>query len=435
MVSKTVHPAARVSGTWEVPGDKSISHRAVILGALSNRVCEVDNFLTGDDCLSTVNAFRQMGIAIELEGTHLRIHGQGLEGLKSPKQAMDCGNSGTTARLMMGVLTGHPFEVDMIGDASLSRRPMGRVIEPLSKMGAFFRTVKGQALPASPTLPLSIVGTRSVRPLSWKSPVASAQVKSAILLAGLYASGTTEVSEPTQSRDHTERMLKACSVSVETKGTTVRLQGTAVIRASRFQVPGDLSSAAFLIATGLLLAQDELVVRQVGVNPTRTGVIDVLKAMGASCRLLQTTEWGGEPVADIAVKKSVLKGARIFGDLIPRSIDELPLLAALATQAQGKTVIADAQELRVKESDRLTTFREEFSKMGARVSEKPDGLEIEGPTRLRGTVVSSHGDHRLAMSLAIAALVAEGQTTIEDVSCVETSFPGFWSLLESACGR
>jgi len=279
-------------------------------------------------------------------------------------------------------------------------------------------------------LPLRMRGTRSVKSLRWKSPIASAQVKSAILLAGLYASGTTTVEEPSSSRDHTERMLKACGVDIACEGNKVTLQGTATVRASAFQIPGDLSSAAFLLAAGLLRASGELIVKAVGANPTRTGFIDIVKAMGGICRFINATESGGEPLADVVVKKSPLAGISIGRELIPRAIDEIPILAVLATQARGETVISDAQELRYKESDRLASVREELTKMGAHVSEKPDGLIISGPTPLRGALVQSHGDHRLAMSLAVAALVAKGPTTIEDVGCVATSFPSFWGLLE-----
>jgi len=439
MSVKTIHPARAVEGVVTVPGDKSISHRAVILGSLSNRGCTVDNFLEAEDCLCTLEAFRAMGISIERQGPHLQISGKGLDGLKASKQPVWCGNSGTTTRLLMGVLTGQPFEVSLEGDASLSKRPMDRVLDPLSKMGAFFMvpglrpgTVDGRpGTEAGAHLPLRMRGTHSVKSLQYKSPVASAQVKSSILLAGLYASGTTSVEEPSASRDHTERMLSASGVPVKREGNTVSLQGTATVRASSFVVPGDLSSAAFLLAAGLLRARGELVVKGVGVNPTRTGFVDLVKAMGGSCRFLKSTESGGEPIADIAVKASALKGTAIGGAVIPRAIDEIPILAVLATQAKGQTVVADAKELRFKESDRLSVLRVELSKMGARIQETPDGLMIDGPTPLKGTVVQSHGDHRLAMSLAVAALVAEGPTTIEDVDCVATSFPGFWALLDS----
>lgn len=446
MESKVVRPAASMTGEVVAPGDKSISHRAVILGALSNRACEVINFLEAEDCLCTVDAFRALGIDIERHGNTLLIHGKGIDGLRKPASTIWCGNSGTTTRLLMGVLTGHPFEVRLEGDPSLSKRPMDRVIDPLSHMGAFFlnesstvpRLPAGQAGPTSDvgprTLPLRMRGTHSVKPIRWKSPVASAQVKSAILLAGLYASGTTIVEEPSLSRDHTERMMASSGVLLKREGHSVSLQGSSTIRASTFQVPGDLSSAAFLLAAGLLRGAGELVVRTVGVNPTRTGFIEAIKAMGASCRYLRSTEVAGEPMADIGVKKSSLKATTLRGDLIPRLIDEVPVLAVLATQARGQTLIADAAELRVKESDRLQALRVELTKMGARIAETPDGLLIEGPTSLKGAVVESYGDHRLAMSLAIAALVAEGPTTIQDVACVSTSFPIFWALLERLRG-
>lgn len=425
MASKTVSPAAAVSGDFEVPGDKSISHRSVILGSLAEGKSTVENFLEAEDCLSTLEAFRQMGVKIERAGKKLTIHGKGLDGLTAPKDPINCGNSGTTTRLLMGVLTGQPFEVQLMGDASLSRRPMDRVIEPLSKMGAFFLDIKDS--PAH--LPLRMRGVRNVRTLDWTSSVASAQVKSAILLAGLYASGPTRVKEPTLSRDHTERMLKACGAKVDSYNNCATINGAARLKGTAFQVPADISSAAFLLAAGLLLG-DEVIVQKVGVNPTRTGFVDIVKAMGGKIRFEKATERAGEAIADIHVRRSDLKATRIEGAIIPRLIDEIPILAVLATQARGQTVIADAKELRVKESDRLAVLREELSKMGARITETPDGLLIDGPTKLKGAVVKSHGDHRLAMSLSIAALVAEGQTTVEDVDCVATSFPTFWDLLE-----
>jgi len=426
METKTLQPAPRMAGTLSVPGDKSISHRAVILGSLSNRPCQVDNFLDADDCMRTVDAFRQMGVSIDRQETSLKIIGRGLDRLHAPAAPINCGNSGTTTRLLMGVLTGQPFEVHLFGDDSLSNRPMDRVIEPLAKMGAFF--MPG---PKPGRLPLRMHGTRDVRALHWKSPVASAQVKSAILLAGLYASGATQVDEPSLSRDHTERMLQASGVVIERRGTSVIVRGTATVRATQFMVPGDLSSAAFMLGAGLLRGVGEMMVKSIGVNPTRTGFVEVIKAMGATVRMASMTTVGGEPVADIGVRLSPLRGTAIQGDLVARAIDEIPILTVLATQAQGETVLSDAKELRVKESDRLAALREELTKMGARIRENPDGLVVQGPTPLRGAIVRSHGDHRLAMSLAVAALVADGPTTIEDVECVSTSFPSFWQRLES----
>lgn len=430
MNTQTIKPVSSLAGAVEVPGDKSISHRAAILGALSNRPCIINNFLVAEDCLCTLDAFRAMGITIERHERRVRVDGKGLDGLRKPSEPLWFGNSGTTTRLMMGVLTGQPFEVRMEGDESLSKRPMDRVTDPLSQMGAFFLTSPEEKDLGFMHLPLRMHGTRSVRPIRWKSPVASAQVKSAILLAGLYASGTTEVEEPTLSRDHTERMLKASGVTIQSQDSRVSLLGTATIRAHEFNVPGDLSSAAFLLAAGLLRSDLGVTVRGIGVNLTRTGFVDIVKEMGARLRFEQVTEWAGEPVADIEAKKSPLKAVNIHGDVVPRAIDEIPILTVLATQAEGLTVISDAKELRVKESDRLAALCSELNKMGARIREKPDGLEIEGGTRLRGAVVKSYGDHRLAMSLAIAALVADGPTTIENVDCVKTSFPEFWTLLD-----
>ncbi len=430
MESKTVQPAAELGGTLDVPGDKSISHRAVILGALSVTPTHIKNFLSAEDCLCTIEAFRQMGVTIQHRGSDVEIRGKGLDGLSAPAAAIDCGNSGTTTRLLMGVLTGQPFEVSLRGDASLSRRPMGRVIEPLTKMGAVFTHGKNAGC-----LPLKMRGSKVVHPIAWKSPVASAQVKSAILLAGLYASGKSEVMEPALSRDHTERMLKACGVDVNQRGFHVEIRGRATLRASQFHVPADLSSAAFLWAAGALCSSQGVTVRRVGVNPTRTGFLELLKAMGGVCQISAETPSSGEPVADVTVKKSLLKAITIAGDLVPRAIDEIPILTVLATQAVGETLIRDAAELRVKESDRLAVLREELSKMGARIEERPDGLVIQGSTALKGAVVKSHGDHRLAMSLAIAGLIAQGSTTIQDVACVRTSFPNFWDLLDQICGR
>jgi len=431
MASKTIHPVSRTQGRLQVQGDKSISHRAIILGALSVEPCRIDNFLVAEDCICTLEAFRQMGIPIEREGTRVHIQGRGLEGLQAPTKPIWCGNSGTSTRLLMGVLTGQPFSVKLEGDESLSRRPMDRVVDPLEKMGAFFVDLKEKPI----HLPLSMHGTHSVRSLQWKSAVASAQVKSSILLAGLYASGVTEVTEPSMSRDHTERMLLASGVKIERDGTTVRLHGTATVRAKHFHVPGDISSAAFFLAAGLLTSAEGIEVENVGVNFTRTGFVEIVQAMKGQLLRQKETEKSGEPVASLIAKKSALMATQVGGALIPRAIDEFPILAVLATQAQGKTIISDAKELRVKESDRIAKVAQELSKMGARITEKADGLIIEGPTPLRGERVSSYGDHRLAMSLAIAALVAEGETLIDDTDCVNTSFPEFWTLLEKISGR
>jgi 3-phosphoshikimate 1-carboxyvinyltransferase len=432
MASKTIQPVTRTSGKLNVQGDKSISHRSIILGALSVDPCSVDNFLVAEDTLCTLEAFKAMGISIERDGMHVRIQGKGLEGLKAPAKPIWCGNSGTFTRLLLGVLTGQPFQVRLEGDESLSGRPMDRVIDPLSKMGLFYLGTKVEG-PAH--LPFSVRGAHSVRSLQWKSAVASAQVKSAILLAGLYASGVTEVIEPTLSRDHTERMMSASGVHIERSGAHVKLTGTSTIHAKHFSVPGDLSSAAFFLAAGLLTSPDGIEVSNVGVNLSRTGFIEIVGSMGGAILRTQSSEKSGEPVATLTAKKSALKATSVGGALIPRAIDEFPILAVLATQATGRTKISDAAELRVKESDRIAKVALELSKMGARITETPDGLIIDGPTPLHGAVVDSHGDHRLAMSLAVAALTATGETVIQNTDCVNTSFPEFWSLLEKICGR
>ena len=430
-----VSPATRVGGSFTVPGDKSISHRSIMLGSLSSVPCEISNFLTGEDCLSTLNAFRAMGIHAEQNGTNVRIEGKGLRGLTLPKSTLDCGNSGTTTRLMLGILTGCPFEARLVGDDSLSRRPMDRVLKPLTQMGAEFNVERPANDPLTFShLPLRIRGAARVKPLKWDSPVASAQVKSAILLAGLFADGITEFSEPSLSRDHSERMLAGCGVKLVRSGPSVKLYGPAEIRASRFDVPGDISSAAFFLAAGVLRAANGLTVKGVGLNPTRTGFLDILKAMGARIEIANTREVGGETLGDVTVYASKLTATRIAGPLVPRAIDEFPSLALLATQAEGTTIIADAHELRVKESDRITAVAQAFNQMGARITEKEDGMVVEGPTPLHAMSLTSHGDHRLAMSVAIAALVAQGETTVEDVDCVNTSFPNFWTLLQAARG-
>lgn len=429
MSHQTIHPSSQMSGVIEVPSDKSISHRAVILGALANGVSTVDHFLTGEDCLRTMEAFRAMGVSIEQHGTSLQIKGKGLH-LKPPIQPIDCGNSGTTTRLLMGVLTGQPFEVTLFGDESLSKRPMKRVMDPLTKMGARFYKKEGEGFPSQ--LPLKMNGTTNVQAIQYQLPMASAQVKTAILLAGLYAKGTTSVSEPTVSRDHSERMFKACGVSVTQTGTTVSITGPCELHAFSIDVPGDISSAAFFIVAGLLGAtsNEGLLIRGVNTNPTRTGILDVVRAMGGKLFLENERIQGGEPVADIRVYQSKLKATMISGSLIPRLIDEIPILAVLATQATGTTVVANAEELRVKESDRIATVCAELTKMGAHIEETTDGLLIKGPTPLHGALTQSYGDHRLAMSLAIAGRFASSPTEIHDIDCIQTSFPNFWNLYE-----
>ncbi len=424
MRSWLIRSSNRIRGMIRVPGDKSISHRSLLLGALAHGTTEVRGLLRSEDCLATLGALRAMGVAAtETADGRILVEGKGADGLREPEGILDAGNSGTTLRLLAGVLAGRPFFSILTGDASLRRRPMRRVVEPLSAMGA---TLLGRADGQYP--PLAIRGGR-IKGIAWSSPVASAQVKSAILLAGLQATGETRVTEPLVSRDHTERMLEAFGVAVRRRGTTVGVTGPAELRAARVAVPGDLSSAAFFLVAASARAGSELFIRDVGVNPTRTGILEALRAMGASIGETPKNSGAGEPTADLAVQAAPLHGVAIEAGLVPRLIDEIPILTVAAALADGPTVVSGAGELRVKEVDRLRAVSQEFAKLGVGISEEQDGLRITGGARLRGAVVGSRGDHRMAMALAVAALFADGETRVEDVACVETSFPGFAKLL------
>lgn len=434
----TIRKANKLIGDITVPGDKSITHRAALLGALAHGETVIHNFLVAEDCLSTLRCLQQMGIGVDGIGTReVVVHGNGIRGLRDPRDVLDVGNSGTLARLMLGVLAGQPFEATVTGDASLRRRPMDRVALPLRQMGAI---VEGQGERCTP--PVTIRGG-ILKPLTYTTPMASAQVKSAILLAGLNACGTTTVRESGLSRDHSERMLKAFGAKITRRHDVSRvlasevamtnevsIEGPAELQAQEVTVPGDVSSAAFFLVGAAILPGSEVRVRRVGVNPTRTGVLDVLRRMGADVRWENEGETSGEPVADVVVRHAPLRGVTIGGDLIPRLIDELPVLAVAACFAEGTTVVRDAKELRVKESDRIATMTSELRKMGARIEEREDGWVIEGPNQLKGATLQSHGDHRVAMSCAIAALAAEGETVIEDTACIATSFPEFEEILE-----
>ena len=412
-------------GPMTVPGDKSISHRAIILGALAEGVTEVSGCLRSEDCQRTLGAFRALGVEAEgWEGDTLQIYGKGLHGLREAADTLDCGNSGTTIRLLAGVLAGQPFLSVLTGDASLRRRPMDRIIRPLTQMGA---EIWGRA---HDTLPPLAVRGGSLRGVTYRSPVPSAQVKSAILLAGLFAEGPTTVIEPAASRDHTERMLTAYGQRVEPREREVTLIPAGTLHATPISVPGDFSSAAFFLVAGLILPDSDLTIEGVGVNPTRTGLLDVLQAMGAKVQVSPVDEKTGEPRAHLRVCTSRLKGISIGGDLIPRLIDEIPVLAVAAACAEGKTVIRDAAELRVKESDRIRTIAAELSRMGVRSEELPDGLIIHGGRGLQGARCEGHGDHRVAMALIVAGLQADGETTVLDTACIRTSFPGFVETLE-----
>ena len=406
-----------------VPGDKSISHRAVMLAAMSNGPCVIRGFLPSEDCLCTVSAMRSLGIRIEnADETTLIVHGN-KRVFKAPENDIDCGNSGTTMRLMAGLLAGQPFRSRLIGDASLSTRPMKRVIEPLTQMGASIRAEGANERP-----PLVIEGAQ-LKPIHFYSPVASAQVKSAVLLAGLFANGKTTVTEPTQSRDHTERMLEYFLVRPQRDENTVSVFGGLTLESRDFEVPGDISSAAFWLVAAAASPGSHVLVRNVGLNETRTGVLGVLVRMGAQIREVVENN-GAEPMGTIEIRGARLHETVIAGKEIPNVIDELPVLAVAAALAHGRTVIADAHELRVKETDRLAAIATNLRAMGAQVSETEDGLEIIGGAPLHGTRLSSFGDHRIAMAFAIAGLFAEGETIIEDTDCVATSYPGFDRQLE-----
>ena len=422
----TINPTESINGQINVPGDKSISHRAVMIGSLAEGVTRIENFLMGEDCLNTLKAFRTMGIQAEVadDGT-VTIHGNGLDGLREPEDVLDIGNSGTSIRIMSGVLSGQSFYSVITGDSSIRKRPMGRITEPLKKMGAQILGRGDGAL-----APLTIIGG-DLKPIHYKTPVASAQVKSSILMAGLFADGYTTVTEPAQSRDHTERMLRFFGAEIQSDGLTHQLKGLPRLKSREIIVPGDISSAAYFLVATTITPGSEILVKDVGINPTRAGVLEALKQMGANIQVENCREVNGEPIADIRVSHSELYGATFKGDIIVTMIDEIPLLAVTATQAEGETVIRDAKELRVKETDRIAAITQELRKMGAEVEPLEDGMIISGNQKLRGAECESHGDHRIAMSVAVAALIADGETTIADIDCVETSFPGFWELLDS----
>ena len=426
--TRTVAPAESLRGEVSVPGDKSISHRSIMLGSLAEGTTRVKGFLMGEDNLSTWKAFETMGVVIRQTGSdELEIEGVGLDGLAEPGDVIDCGNSGTTMRLMSGLLAGQNFFSVLTGDKYLRRRPMKRVVTPLAVMGARIWGRDG-----GERAPLAIQGG-SLKPITYASPVASAQVKSAILLAGLSVDGETSVTEPHLSRDHSERMLTCFGADVRPFAGGVSLRGRPRLMAQEVIVPGDVSSAAFFMVAGLVTPGAELLIRNVGINPTRSGIIDILTAMGGQLELLNIREQSGEPVADVLVRYSRLKGIEVGGDMIPRAIDEFPVISVAAALAEGTTTIRDAEELRVKETDRIAAMVSELGKLGAQVEARPDGMLITGVEQLSGGKVSSHGDHRIAMSMAVAALSARGEVTIEDTACTETSFPGFWSLIDKLC--
>ena len=418
---KAIHP---LRGEISVPGDKSISHRAVMFGAISKGITEVTNFLQGADCLSTISCFRSMGIEIENTPEHILIHGKGLHGLSAPSAILDCGNSGTTTRLISGILAGQNFSSTLTGDASIQKRPMGRIIRPLTQMGASIRSI-----PENGCAPLEING-HPLHGISYLSPVASAQVKSCILLAGLYADGKTSVTEPALSRNHTELMLKFFGADVTSEGLTASVLPDPFLQGNLVRVPGDISSAAYFIAAALMVPGSEILLKNVGINPTRDGMLRVGRAMGADITPMNEQSSGGEPVADLLVRYTPsLSGTVIEGELIPTLIDEIPIIAVLAATANGTTVIRNAEELKVKESNRLDIMVNELTAMGVSVEGTDDGMRIEGGKPFHGAKIDSRLDHRIAMSFTIASLAAETSTEILRSDCVNISYPTFYQDL------
>ena len=412
-----------LKGEINVPGDKSISHRAVMFGALSKGTTEVTNFLQGADCLSTIDCFRRLGITIENTSEKILVHGKGLHGLTKSDKILDVGNSGTTTRLISGILAGQNFETILNGDESIQSRPMKRIMEPLSLMGADIASLRGNNC-----APLRIVGS-PLHGIHYTSKVASAQVKSCILLAGLYSDGLTSVTEPSVSRNHTELMLRGFGANVVCRDKTATITPDPELIGQKIEVPGDISSAAYFIAAGLIVPGSEILVKNVGINPTRDGLIRVCQAMGADMTLLNKREHGGEPVADVLVRYSSLKATTIEGEIIPTLIDELPMIAVMACFAKGTTIIKDAAELKVKESDRIAVMVDNLSRMGAHITATDDGMIIEGGYPLHGAIIDPHLDHRIAMSFAVAALASEGETNIKDSDCVKISYPNFYEDL------
>jgi len=412
-----IKPVKKISGTINVPADKSISHRAVMFGSIALGQTHVKNFLDAEDCNRTIDAFRQLGVKIK-KGKVVTIEGVGLYGLKPPKKEIYCGNSGTTMRLLSGILAGQNFQSVLTGDESLLRRPMSRIAVPLKLMGA---DIKGDYPP------LTIRGG-ALKAIDYSSPIASAQVKSCVLLAGLYADGVTSVTEPILSRDHSERMLELFAAKIKRKGLRVSINGLQKLKAADIVVPADISSAAFFIAAGLIVNNSKIRIKSVGINPTRTGILEILKKMNAKIKI-ENKKNGAEPSADIVAETSSLRAVTIEGSVLPRAIDELPVIMVLATQAKGVTKILGAKELRVKETDRIKSMSEGLNEMGADIKVIGDDIYIKGPTKLKAVVLKSLGDHRTAMSFAIAGLIAKGCTVIEDTECILTSFPSFKKIL------
>lgn len=408
-----------LKGTLTIPADKSISHRSIMFGALANGTTTIRNFLRGEDCLSTLHAFRQLGVKIEDDGEIITVHGQGFSGLKAADAPINIGNSGTTIRLMMGILAGQPFKTQLYGDSSLNKRPMNRVMLPLREMGGRLHGDEETEFP-----PITIDGVVDLTPIHYEMPVASAQVKSAILFAAMQAKGTSTILEKELSRNHTEEMIRQFGGSISVRGKEIMITGPQQFTGQALTVPGDISSAAFFLAAGVLVPNSQLLLKNVGINPTRTGILDVLQAMGAVIE--QTNEDSHNQAADLTVRFSSLTATTIEGEIIPRLIDELPIIALLATQAKGTTIIKDAEELKVKETNRIDATAEELKKMGADIQPTEDGLIIHGLTPLHAASVSSRGDHRIGMMLQIAALLVDEPCELEDAEAVAISYPQFF---------
>lgn len=422
----TVKPGSRLQGQVQVPGDKSISHRSIMFGALAEGTTEIHGFLQGDDSLATLQAFRAMGVRIDgLEQGRVSVHGVGMHGLRAPAGDLDLGNSGTSMRLLCGLLAGQSFDVTLTGDASLSGRPMQRVLQPLAQMGAEISSDEGG------TAPLHIKSGAALKGIDYKLPMASAQVKSCLLLAGMYAQGETCVTEPAPTRDHTERMLQGFGYAIERHGARACLHGGGRLQACQIEVPADISSAAFFLVGASIAPGSALMLQGVGINPTRTGIIDILRLMGADIQLENERESGGEPVADIKVRPAPLKGIHIPEQLVPLAIDEFPAIFIAAACAEGETVLTGAEELRVKESDRIQVMADGLQILGIDAQPTADGIVIQGGA-LQSGQVDSHGDHRIAMAFAMAALRAAGPIEIQDCANVNTSFPGFVELATEA---
>lgn len=414
-----------LSGEILVPGDKSISHRAVIFGSLANGITKITHFLDGEDCMRTVEAFREMGVSIDVHDTTLIIKSKGVKRLVEPDQPLDFGNSGTTTRLMLGILAGLPFFTTIYGDASLSKRPMDRVVNPLRQMGAIIDGRFNGSL-----LPIAVRGT-AIKGINYTLPVKSAQVKSAILLAGLLAEGETKVTEPIPTRNHTENMLKAFGADLTIDGNTITVTNKSDLTGTDVHVPGDISSAAFFLVAGAIVPGSEILLKNVGLNPSRTGIIEVLNRMGAKIQIVTEHSTSGEAFGNVRIAHGSLKSITIEGEIIPRLIDEIPVIALLATQAEGTTVIRNAEELRVKETDRITAIVDVLSTLGADITATEDGLIIKGQTPLKGGKIASYDDHRIAMMGVIASLITDGEVTIDDTSCIAISYPNFFKDLES----